>query len=56
MITTSDTIVLLKTWEHENGLPHLDIVPLPHAEKMVYNGGFFKAQIILESGEIFLEK
>lgn len=55
-VVASETMVTLYTWEHPTSQARIESVPLPHAVKMANHGGFYMATVILESGEIYLEK
>lgn len=54
MITTSDTIVTLYTWETPANHCQARAVPLPHAERML-EGGFYRVKIVAENGEVLAD-
>lgn len=54
MITTSDTIVTLYTWETSANHCNSRSVPLPHAMKML-DGGFYRVKVVAENGEVLAD-
>lgn len=54
MITTSDTIVTLYTWETSANHYQARAVPLPHALRML-DGGFYRVRIVAENGEVLAD-
>lgn len=52
MITTSDTIVTLYTWESERGAPQVREVPLPFAERASMSGFYYGTKAVSESGVV----
>lgn len=54
MITTSDTIVTMFTWETSALHCGSRQVPLPHAMKML-NAGFYRVKLVAENGEIIAD-
>lgn len=54
MITTSDTIVTLYTWETSANHCQARAVPLPHALRML-DGGFYRVRIVAENGEVLAD-
>ncbi|UYL04626.1 hypothetical protein EBOKLHFM_00006 [Klebsiella phage KP13-26] len=54
MITTSDTIVMLYTWETSANHCQARSVPLPHALRML-DGGFYRVKVVAENGEVLAD-
>lgn len=54
MITSSDTMVTLFTWETSVLHCGSRVVPLPHALKMV-NAGFYRVKVVAENGEVIAD-
>lgn len=54
MITSSDTMVTMFTWE--TGALHCGsrVVPLPHAMKML-TAGFHRVKLVAENGEVIAD-
>lgn len=52
MITTSDTIVTLYTWESERGAPQVREVPLPFAERASMSGFYYGTKAVSDSGVV----
>lgn len=54
MITTSETIVTLYTWETSANHYQARSVPLPHALHML-DGGFYRVKVVAENGEVLAD-
>lgn len=54
MITTSNTMVTLFTWETSPLHCGSRVVPLPHALKML-DGGFYRVKVVAENGEVIAD-
>lgn len=54
MITTSDTMVTLFTWETSAFHCGSRVVPLPHALKML-DAGFHRVKVVAENGEVIAD-
>lgn len=52
MVTTSDTIVTLYTWESERGAPQVREVPLPFAERASMSGFYYGTKAVSDSGVV----
>lgn len=54
MITSSDTLVTMFTWETNAFHCGSRVVPLPHAMKML-TAGFYRVKLVAESGEVIAD-
>lgn len=54
MITSSDTMVTLFTWETCALHCGSRLVPLPHAMKML-DAGFYRVKLVAENGEVIAD-
>lgn len=54
MITSSDTMVTLFTWETSALHCGSRQVPLPHAMRML-DAGFYRVKVVAENGEIIAD-
>jgi len=54
MITSSDTMVTLFTWETSALHCGSRRVPLPHAMRML-DAGFYRVKVVAENGEIIAD-